>query len=183
MDAISLLKDDHKKVEELFKKFESTGERAYKTKRQLVDRMIEELSRHADIEEEVFYPRARQLMGDQEEVVLEALEEHHIVEWTLSELQRMDPKHERFDAKVSVLIENVRHHVKEEEKEMLPKVRKAMKPADLRSLGEEMQQAKGTAPAQPKPRPGSASPDAVMSGEAPQIAPGGSKQAEGSGSK
>src|SRR6266511_4156089 len=112
MDAISLLKDDHKTVEALFKKFERAGERAHKTKRKIVDQIIAELSVHAAIEEQAFYPTTRTRVKAVEDEVLESLEEHHIVKWTLSELENMDAEDERFDAKVAVLIESVRHHVK-----------------------------------------------------------------------
>ena len=78
---------------------------------------------HAAIEEQVFYPVARATVPDTEDIALESLEEHHIVKWVLSELDGMDPAAERFDAKVTVLIENVRHHVEEEESEFFPKVR------------------------------------------------------------
>src|SRR5262245_49868957 len=115
MDAITLLKDDHKTVEQLFKRFEAAGERAYTEKRNIVDRFSEALSIHAAIEEQLFYPVVRETVPRTEDVTLESLEEHHIVKWVLSELERMDPEDERFDAKVSVLIENVRHHVEEEE--------------------------------------------------------------------
>src|ERR1700709_1627217 len=123
MDAITLLKDDHKKVEALFKRFEKAGDRAVVEKRQVVDRIIEELSTHAAIEEQIFYPVARATVPDTEDMALESLEEHHIVKWLLSELEHLDPENERFDAKVTVLIENVRHHVEEEESDFFPKVR------------------------------------------------------------
>jgi len=79
MDAITLLRDDHKTVEQLFKRFEKAGDRAYVEKRQIVDRIIEELSIHAAIEEQVFYPVARATVADTEDIALESLEEHHIV--------------------------------------------------------------------------------------------------------
>src|SRR5437016_6282138 len=120
MDAITLLKQDHKRVEELFRRFEKAGDRAHKTKRKLVDRMIEDLSVHASIEETVFYPATREARRETEDQVLESLEEHHLVKVVLAELQRMDPQDERFDAKVTVMIENVRHHVQEEEKDLFP---------------------------------------------------------------
>jgi hemerythrin superfamily protein len=152
MDAIKLLKDDHATVKDLFKKFEQAGDRAHKTKRKLVDQMIEELSVHASIEEQIFYPGVREMVEGTEDVVLESLEEHHIVKWTLNELEAMEPQHERFDAKVTVMIESVRHHIEEEEKEMFPKVRKALKPAQLRDLGERMERGKLIAPKRPHPR-------------------------------
>lgn len=152
MDAISLLKDDHRNVEALFKKFEQAGERAHKTKRKIVDDIITELSVHSAIEEMIFYPAAREFVQAAEDEVLESLEEHHIVKWVLSELEDMDPKDERFDAKVAVLIENVRHHVKEEEQDMFPQVRRAMSRSQLQDLGRQMEAGKKTAPKRPHPR-------------------------------
>src|ERR671915_209487 len=113
MDAIRMLKDEHATVEALFKRFEKAGDRAYTEKRAVVDRIIEELSKHAAIEEQLFYPVVRATVPDTEDLALESLEEHHIVKWVLSELETMDPEDERFTAKATVLIENVRHHVKE----------------------------------------------------------------------
>ena len=86
MDAITLLRNDHKTVEQLFKRFEKAGDRAHVEKRQIVDRIIEELSVHAAIEEQLFYPVARATVPNTEDIALESLEEHHIVKWVLSEL-------------------------------------------------------------------------------------------------
>jgi hemerythrin superfamily protein len=149
MDAIVLLKDDHKTVEDLFKKFEKAGERAHKEKRRIVEQIVHELTTHAYIEEEIFYPAARAAVPETEDHVLESVEEHHVVVWMLSELQKLDPEDERYDAKVTVLIENVRHHVEEEEQEWFPKVREAMGRNQLRELGERMEKAKAEAPADP----------------------------------
>jgi hemerythrin superfamily protein len=166
MDAVTLLKQDHKTVDELFTKFEQAGPRAFKTKRRLVDRVIEELSVHAAIEEQIFYPATREFVPEIEDHVLESLEEHHIVKWTLSELEDLDPTDERFDAKVMVLIESVRHHVKEEERDMFPKVRKALGTSALRSLGERMQEAKEIVPRRPHPRMPDEPPGNVVAGSA-----------------
>ena len=152
MDAITLLKEDHRTVEQLFKRFEQAGDRAHVQKRQIVDRIIEELSVHAAIEEQVFYPVARTTVPDAEDIALESLEEHHVVKWLLAELVDMDPAQERFDAKVTVLIENVRHHVEEEENEFFPMVRKALGRNELADLGETMADAKASAPTRPHPR-------------------------------
>jgi hemerythrin superfamily protein len=152
MDAITMLKDDHKTVKELFTRFESAGESAHKSKRQIVDRIIEELSVHSAIEEQVFYPAVRSAVEDATDDVLESLEEHHIVKWTLSELEAMDPRDERFDAKVGVLMETVRHHIDEEEGEMFPKVREAVGRKELQELGQEMEEARQAAPTRPHPR-------------------------------
>jgi hemerythrin superfamily protein len=149
MDAIVLLKDDHKTVEKLFKKFEKTGDSSYKTKRKLVDQIITELTAHAYIEEKIFYPAARERVPETTDHILESVEEHHVVVWMLSELNGMDPKDERFTAKVSVLMENVRHHVEEEEGEWFPQVRKAMGRKTLKELGERMEAAKAEAPDDP----------------------------------
>lgn len=152
MDAITLLKNDHKTVEQLFKRFEDAGDRAYVEKRRVVDQIIEELSRHAAIEEQLFYPAARAVVDDVEDVALESIEEHHIVKWELSELEKLDPRDERFDAKVAVLIENVRHHVEEEEGDFFPKVRDQLGRNDLGELGEAMETARKVAPTRPHPR-------------------------------
>ncbi|GAA2875169.1 hemerythrin domain-containing protein [Streptosporangium fragile] len=149
MDAIVLLKNDHKTVEKLFKEFEKAGERAYKKKRELADRIIEELTTHAHIEERIFYPAARESVPETSGHVLESVEEHHVMVWMLSELKDLDPEDERFDAKVNVLMENVRHHVKEEEDEWFPQVREALGRKRLQELGEEMERARAEAPGDP----------------------------------
>jgi hemerythrin superfamily protein len=151
-DAIAVLKADHSTVEDLFARYEAAGDRAKKTKQQLVQRMIRELSVHAAIEELVFYPVVRAMSDELEKTVLESLEEHNVAKWVLSELDGMDPEAERFDAKVTVLIENVRHHVKEEERELFRDVRKAADRETLTELGAALQTAKKTAPTHPHPR-------------------------------
>lgn len=152
-DAITTLRDDHKRVEKLFKEFEKLekNDGTPKQKRAVVGQIIEELSVHASVEEQVFYPAVRDLeeVGD---VVLEGLEEHHIVKWTLDELDGMTGDEERFDAKVKVLMESVRHHVEEEEGEMFPKVREAMGRKALIELCERMEKVRTTAPTKPQPR-------------------------------
>ena len=152
MDAITLLREDHKTVEQLFKRFEKAGDRAYVEKRQIVDRIIEELSIHAAIEEQVFYPVARATVAGTEDIALESLEEHHIVKWLLSELVDLDPAAERFDAKVTVLMENVRHHVEEEQTDFFPQVRAGLSRTALADLGEALAEAKKSAPTHPHPR-------------------------------
>lgn len=148
-DAIALLKDDHKVVEKLFKEFEKAGDAAYARKRKIVDQVISELTAHAYIEETLFYPTARKAAPETGEHVLESVEEHHVVAWMLSELAEVDPHDERFDAKMTVLMENVRHHVKEEEQEWFPEVRKAMSRGDLKELGARMEAARSKAPSDP----------------------------------
>ena len=125
---------------------------------------------HAAIEEQCFYPVARAMVPNTEDIALESLEEHHIVKWVLSELETMSPEDERFDAKVTVLIENVRHHVKEEENDFFPKVRKALDRASLTELGEVMAAAKKAAPTHPHPRSPDTPPGNVIVGAAAGVA-------------
>jgi hemerythrin superfamily protein len=165
-----MLKDDHRSVEKLFKQYEQAGDRAFARKRDIVDRIIEELSVHAAVEEQLFYPVTRATVPAVEDVALESLEEHHIVKWVLSELDGMDPEHERFDAKVTVLIENVRHHVKEEEGDYFPKVRDELGRNALADLGEAMADARGSAPTHPTPRAPDEPPGNLVAGAAAGVA-------------
>jgi hemerythrin-like domain-containing protein len=151
MDAIALLKADHDEVEKLFKRFEKLGPRAQKSKADIAKKVITALSQHASVEEELFYPAVRERLADEEEMILEALEEHHIAKWVLSELDRLLPDDERFEAKFIVMAESVRHHVKEEEGELFPKVRRAFTKSELDELGASLAAAKKTAPTKPHP--------------------------------
>jgi hemerythrin superfamily protein len=166
MDAVTLLRNDHKTVEGLFKKFEKAGPNAHKTKQDLVEKIVEELSIHAAIEEQVLYPAAREAVPDENDLVLESLEEHHIVKWVLSEIDGMEPTDERFTAKVTVLIENVRHHVEEEEGDLFPALRKAMKRKELEELAQALEKAKKAAPTHPHPRAPDTPPGNLVAGVA-----------------
>ncbi|HEY0646241.1 MAG TPA: hemerythrin domain-containing protein [Nocardioides sp.] len=148
-DAIVLLKDDHQQVRKLFRDFESAGEDATERKGKLVDKMIELLTQHTYIENEVMYPRVRELLPDLEDDVLESYEEHHVADVLVMELAAMKPTDERFDAKTTVLIENVRHHMDEEEEEWFPKVREGLGRKALQEIGEELLEAKKKAPTKP----------------------------------
>jgi hemerythrin superfamily protein len=152
MDAITLLKTDHQTVSGLFRQFEKLGDGATTAKREVVDKIIKELSIHAVIEEVVFYPAVKGLSDDLKDHVLESLEEHHVVKWMLSELEQLPATHERFDAKVTVLIENVRHHVEEEETEFFPEVRDALGRKTLAEIGDLLEQAKKAVPTHPHPK-------------------------------
>jgi hemerythrin-like domain-containing protein len=148
-DAIVLLKQDHKLVRGLFRQFEAAGEDATKQKGDLVRKIIEELTVHTYIENEVMYPRVRQLLPDLEDDVLESYEEHHVADVLCMELWTMDADDERFDAKTTVLIENVQHHMEEEEQEWFPKVRDGLGRKQLQELGAEMLAMKERAPRTP----------------------------------
>jgi hemerythrin superfamily protein len=138
-DAVELIKSDHRKVEQLFREFEEAGDRAYKTKQELVGQIVEELEVHAAIEEEIYYPAVEaKARKDGKELIAEAVEEHHVVKVLLGELGSMSSEDEAFDAKVTVLTENVRHHVEEEESELLPQSEKILGTDELTRLGEQM---------------------------------------------
>ena len=117
-DAINLLKADHDSVKELFDRFKKARNRRSKAK--IASQAITELKIHAVLEQEIFYPAVRRRVG--KDVMNEADEEHHVAKLLIAELEKMDGRSDHFDAKFSVLAENVRHHINEEESEMLPKV-------------------------------------------------------------
>jgi hemerythrin-like domain-containing protein len=162
-DAIVMLKEDHKKVQQLFKRFEGLGPSASKAKRDIVDKIIQELAVHSAVEEQILYPAARETLED-DSMVLEDLEEHHIMKWTLSELDKMRPEDERFDAKVKVLMENVRHHIKEEEDELFPALREQLGRKRMQEIGDAMKEAKSFAPTHPHPRAPDTPPLNVIAG-------------------
>ena len=148
-DAIVLLKEDHKEIKRTFAAFEKAGDEAYAEKGRLVDKMIELLTVHTYIENEVMYPRVRELLPDLEDDVLESYEEHHVADVLVMELAGMKPDAERFTAKTTVLIENVRHHIDEEENEWFPQVRAGLGRKALQDIGAEMAAAKEKAPKSP----------------------------------
>jgi hemerythrin-like domain-containing protein len=148
-DAIVLLKTDHKEILRTFREFEQAGEKANVTKGRLVDKMIELLTVHTYIENEVMYPRVRELLPDLEDDVLESYEEHHVADVLVAELAGMKPDDERFTAKTMVLIENVRHHIEEEESEWFPQVREGLGRKQLQEIGAEMQRTREHAPRRP----------------------------------
>jgi hemerythrin-like domain-containing protein len=160
MDAIALLQHDHGELEQLFRQFEKLTDRAHKSKEKIVRKVIRELAIHSAIEEMLFYPAVRtaalkatvRTLKEAGDTVLESLEEHHVVKWTLTELEKMKPGDERYDAKFKVLMESVRHHVEEEQDELFPKARRLLGQDMLKELGERMEKAKKLAPTRPHPR-------------------------------
>ena len=148
-DAIVLLKEDHKQIKKLFREFTAAGESAHKTKGALVAKLIELLTIHTYLENEVMYPEVRRLLPDLEADVLESYEEHHVADVLCMELYGLSPDAERFDAKTTVLIESVRHHIDEEESQWFPKVRAGLSRKQLQDLGARMEQARSKAPRSP----------------------------------
>ncbi|HEX8232334.1 MAG TPA: hemerythrin domain-containing protein [Caulobacteraceae bacterium] len=144
-DAIALLKQDHREVEELFSKFEATG--GEKTKAKLAAQICLELKVHTQIEEEIFYPRSREeeVEGD---LVDEAVVEHQAAKRLIAEIEAGDPGDEMWEAKVKVLKEMVEHHVQEEEKELFPEAKKAG--MDMQAIGARLAERKAELTAQMK---------------------------------
>ena len=125
------------------------GRTRYKEKSDLARRIIEALTVHTYIENEVMYPQTRELLPDLEDDVLESYEEHHVADVLTAELAAMSPANERFDAKMTVLIENVKHHMDEEEDDWFPQVRAGLGRKKLAEIGAEMLERKKTAPTSP----------------------------------
>jgi hemerythrin superfamily protein len=148
-DAIVMLKADHKEVRALFREFQKSSTTKAR-KGTIVEQLIELLTVHTYIENEVMYPRVRDLLPDLEDDVLESYEEHHVADVLVMELVPMSPEDERFEAKATVLIENVTHHIEEEEQEWFPKVREGLSRTQLRELGDELAAAKEKAPRRPE---------------------------------
>jgi hypothetical protein len=136
MNATALLKKQHKDVKGLFEEVLEAEDP--ESRRQLCEQIAHELMVHTKIEEEMFYPAVRELGDKAEEMILEAFEEHHVVDLVLAELPQFDPEDERFEAKMTVLQELVEHHVKEEEKEMFKLAQKIGR-TELAELGERME--------------------------------------------
>jgi hemerythrin superfamily protein len=135
MDAIVMLKDQHREVEKLFKKVDK-GHLA------VVPDICDALEEHARLEELLFYPAVRADVPDEKADVLEAYEEHLIVKRLVSELRTLPASDEAYEAKATVLVENVRHHVREEEDEMFPAVRAALGRKRLTEIGDDMRAAR-----------------------------------------
>ena len=148
-DAIVLLKQDHVEIRKLFREFQSAGENATKRKGAIVERILEELTVHTYLENECMYPEVRKLLPDLEDDVLESYEEHHVADVLCAELAAMSPEDEHFDAKTTVLIENVTHHIEEEEQEWFPKVREGLGRKQLQEIGARLLELKQKAPRKP----------------------------------
>jgi hemerythrin-like domain-containing protein len=138
VDAISLLKDDHDKVKKILKLLDSTTERGVKTREELFTKVKGELQVHEAIEEEIFYP-ALKGHPKAKELVLEAYEEHNVVDMVMREIESLPYDDEKWGAKLTVMKENVEHHIEEEEKEMFKQARQVFERQELEELGDRMQ--------------------------------------------
>jgi len=141
MNAFTLLKEDHKKVAGILEKIDATTERGVKTREELFAQLKTELDIHAEIEETIFYP-ALEKHDETRDITLEGIEEHRIVKELLAELDAMAKDDEVWTAKMTVLKENIEHHVEEEEGEMFSKVRKALTEEEIEILGTRLEAAK-----------------------------------------
>jgi len=134
-NPVEMLKADHQKVKGLFSQFESAGE---DQKPDIFKEIVKELQVHTKIEEEIFYPAVKKLDS---ELAVEAEEEHNIVDWIISQMKKLKPDDEHYEAKFSTLKENVEHHIEEEEKEMFPEAEEKLG-GQLDALGKKMMERK-----------------------------------------
>lgn len=141
MDIFAALKKDHTKVKDLFEELEQTTERGVKIREELFETISEELTLHSDLEEKLFYPRLRE-EKETHGLIVEAAEEHALVKKLLKELSAGDKRTEQWAAKAKVLMENVRHHIKEEEGELFKHARKVLSPEEAREMAEEAEEFK-----------------------------------------
>ena len=137
MDALKLLKDDHDRVKKMLEELDATTERADKTRTEGLGKLKAELTIHEAIEEEIFYPALKE-HAEAKALVLEAYEEHDVVDMIMSEIEQTPTSAETWKAKFTVMKENLEHHIEEEEGEMFDKAREVFDRETLTSLGERM---------------------------------------------
>lgn len=138
MNALELLKQDHRKVLDIIYEIEQTSDRAIKTREKLFSKLFLLLKKHEKMEEKVLYPAAEKtaMMGD---LVKEAYEEHHVVDNILAEVSRLSANAENWKAKITVMRENLEHHIQEEEEELFPKMEQNFDQQTLEQFGNKMQ--------------------------------------------
>jgi hemerythrin superfamily protein len=138
-DIIALLKQDHKEVKAMFEEFESLGPRAVEQRRKLGTKIVTALTTHSEIEKEILYPafKSRAENHDELQQVLEAFEEHALVDGLVAEIKDLDARDETYEAKVKTLMDVVLHHVKEEEGEMFPTARELFDKDELVEFGQQ----------------------------------------------
>ena len=144
MDALALLKKDHDAIKKLLKELEDTTERAVKTREEGFGRLKSSLTVHEQIEETILYPALKQ-HAQTKDIVLEAYEEHDVVDKVLGDLEATPVDDESWHAKLKVMSENLHHHIEEEEGQMFEQARTVFDREVLEQLGEQMQQIKSQA--------------------------------------
>jgi hypothetical protein len=138
MDALSLLKEDHDKVKDMLAKLDQTTERALKTREEIFTKLKSDLEVHETIEEELLYPALKE-HAKSKEIALEAWEEHHVVDMVVGEISETPFDDETWGAKLTVMKENLEHHIEEEEGEMFKQARDVIGREGLEQLGRRME--------------------------------------------
>jgi arsenate reductase-like glutaredoxin family protein len=138
VDALSLLKEDHDKVKDMLEKLDQTTERAVKTREEVFTKLKSDLEVHETIEEELLYPALKE-HAETKEIALEAWEEHHVVDVVMGEISETPFDDETWGAKLSVMKENLEHHIEEEEGELFEQARDVIGTDGLEELGRRME--------------------------------------------
>jgi hemerythrin superfamily protein len=149
-NLISVITQDHREVEAVFQELES-GAGTPEHRRNLADHVIAELVRHSVAEEEYMYPAARDALEGGDELADHELEEHAEAEKLMKKLDGLDPTDPRFDELLGTLMSEIRHHIEEEESDLLPQLQAACSEEQLRDLGAKVVRAKAMAPTHPHP--------------------------------
>ena len=142
MNVLKLLRKVHSTMQSLFSKFDRAGKTSYEKKSELFVQMRRELQIHSRAEEEIFYPALKALDGDGRRLVSEALKEHKDVDELLTQISRLTPADKNFDEKVETLIENVEHHIEEEEGEIFQFAEENCSEEELADLGQQIEERK-----------------------------------------
>ena len=151
MNAIEVVESQHREVEALFSEYESLGADSAERKREIRQQIVENLSRHAAMEEQALYPTIVEVLPGFADKIEEELDEHQSVKEALATLQNLEPDDAEFDATLTKVIADVRGHVEEEERDLLPKLRGALDEEALTSLGDALQGLWQMAPTHPHP--------------------------------
>jgi hemerythrin superfamily protein len=147
-DAIDFIMEDHRKILGLFEQFQQADGDPDR-QGQLVDQILEALTRHTYIENECLYPEIRSRVPSTDEAVLESFEEHHVADVLGFELAMMNPSDEHYRAKTTVLMETIINHIEEEENELFPKVRDVLTAEQLEEIGDRLVELMEEAPRKP----------------------------------
>ena len=164
MDALTLLTNQHQETDAAFRQYEGLAADAEQERIELARTIIEDLTRHAGIEEVAFYPTVQDALPDAADDIQEDLEEHQQAKELLATLDGADPSSDEYDATMRQLIEDVRHHVEEEENDLFPQVREALTAEELDSLGDTMERLMEVVPTRPHPHEPSTPPANTLTG-------------------
>ena len=150
VNALDLIAEDHRRVEQLFVEYEQALESDEQTR--IVHDVVHELAVHGEVEELLFYPRVREKAPEGDRLAEEAVHEHVEMKKTLNDLDSMTAEDDGFSERMHELMEEVRHHVGEEENDIFPAIREALTTEELEDLGKQLQQVKATVPTRPHPK-------------------------------